>query len=212
MAILSVFERWVRFLGGLAAGGALAVIFYGLWRGLQRPVGRTSGHPPSFLRQPVFYLLAAIGYFGILYLLWRPLPVSLSVQARLLALLLGALLYFPGLGLIVWGRLALGKYYFVSSSLGAQLSQSHRLITHGPYAIMRHPMYTGILLVGLGGILFYRTWAFVFFALNFLGMIVRARREEEALREEFGDQWLEYCRRVPRWFPLYVGGRNDRKD
>ena len=47
----------------------------------------------------------------------------------------------------------------------------------------------------------YQTWTMVFLALHFPGLAVRARREEQVLAEEFGDEWQDYCRRVPRWLP-----------
>ena len=200
---LDLIEGLVKWIGGLTAVATLGVIFYGIWRGLHRPVGSTTGEFPGLLRKPAFYILASLGYFGLCYLLWRPILPDLSPPARALALILGALLYFTGLALIVWGRLALGKLYFVSTSHAAQLFIDHQLITHGPFALVRHPMYLGILLTGLGGILIYRTWTFVFLALNFLGLILRARREEQALAEEFGDQWRGYCKRVPRWLPRF---------
>jgi len=37
--------------------------------------------------------------------------------------------------------------------------------------------------------------------VDFLGLVLRARREEQALADEFGEQWEEYCRRVPGWIP-----------
>ena len=203
MALLDLAERWVRGIGGLTLLATLAVIFYGLWRGLRRPVGRTAGRPPELLRKPAFYIFAGLGYFGLCSWLWRPITLALSPPAQIVALIVGTLLFFPGLGLVLWGRLALGRLYFVSSSLGAQLYAGHRLVTHGPYALLRHPMYLGILLVGLGGILIYHTWTMVFVALNFLGLLVRAWREEQVLAAEFGAQWDEYCRRVPRWIPRF---------
>jgi protein-S-isoprenylcysteine O-methyltransferase Ste14 len=112
--------------------------------------------------------------------------------------------YFFGLGMVLWGRLALGKMYFVSSSLGVQLQKDHELVTHGLYALVRHPMYLGILMVGLGGILLYRTWTLVFVSLNFPVLLLRAKREEEALGEEFGEEWMKYRRRVPAWLPTFM--------
>jgi protein-S-isoprenylcysteine O-methyltransferase Ste14 len=127
--------------------------------------------------------------------------VALSPPLHALALAVGALLYFPGLGLALWGRSALGAMYNVSMSVGVQLHAGHRLITSGPYALVRHPMYLGIILAAWGGLLLYCTWACVFAAVVFLGLAVRARREEQALAAEFGAEWGAYCRRVPGWLP-----------
>ena len=135
-------------------------------------------------------------------MLWKPIPIVLSPAARIVALALGALLLFPGLALVLWGRLVLGKMYNVSSALGAQLYADQQLITHGPYAIVRNPMYVGIIAATLGGLLIYRTWSLVF-ALTFFGLVIRARREEQVLAAEFGQQWADYCQQVPGWIPRF---------
>jgi methanethiol S-methyltransferase len=84
-----------------------------------------------------------------------------------------------------------------------QLFKDHQLITNGPYAIVCHPMYVGLILAALGSLLIYFTWTTVYFACYAPLMIVRARREETALLAEFGKQWQEYCQHVqafiPRW-------------
>ena len=202
---LSRLESQVRRLGALALLITLSTILWGLFRGLRRPAGRRVGQPERIMNAPT-YLAIGIPYFGACALLWRPLPLTLSHPARIAALILGALLYFPGLALVLWGRLTLGRMYNVSSSFGARLYADQQLITHGPYALVRHPMYLGILVASFGGLLLYRTWTLVFTALNFLALIVRARREEQALAAEFGEQWKAYCRRVPAWLPRLRAG------
>ncbi|MEK7325043.1 MAG: isoprenylcysteine carboxylmethyltransferase family protein, partial [Chloroflexota bacterium] len=90
---------------------------------------------------------------------------------------------------------------------GAQLYADQRLIVRGPFAIVRHPMYLGVLIAALGAIPIYQTWTSVFVALNFLGLIFRARREEQTLAAEFGEQWEAYCRSVPAWIPRLRRGK-----
>ena len=109
--------------------------------------------------------------------------------------------------MVLWGRLTLAEMYNVSSSAGVQLYADHRLITHGPFAIVRHPIYLGILLTSTGGLLVYRTWTLLFTTVSFLGLVVRARREEQALAAEFGEEWEVYCRRVPGWAPRILRRR-----
>jgi len=198
--VLDSGEVWVRVAGGAGAALVLAVLLWGIWRGLQQPRGRATGRAPQMLRIPA-YIVISLAYFGTCFLLWRPLPVTLSPLSRALVLLLGAPLYFGALALILWGRLTLAHMYNLSSSLGAQLYADHRLVTHGPFAYVRHPMYLGILFAGLGGTLIYSTWTLVFFAATFFGLLIRARREEEALAAEFGADWERYCHRVPAWLP-----------
>lgn len=140
-------------MGGAAAYATLAVLLYGIWRGTRQTHGRISGQMESLLRSPWFYAAATALFLGLCRLGWIPIPVSLSPLARAWMLAMGALLLFPGLGLILWGRLALGKYYFVSTARGAQLFSDHQLIQSGPFAIVRHPMYLGLILAACGSLL-----------------------------------------------------------
>jgi len=118
-------------------------------------------------------------------------------------LISGALLYLPGLALVLWGRLALGRNYFVSTGLGAQLFADQQLVTGGPYAFVRHPMYVGLALAAWGALLIYFTWTTVYFAVFAPLLFLRARREEQALAAEFGEQWQAYCKRVPAFWPRF---------
>lgn len=88
-------------------------------------------------------------------------------------------------------------------SITARMVQDHKLATKGPYARVRHPIYTGMLgmLVATGlaighGIVLVA--AIVVFAI---GTWIRVRIEERLLRETFGPQFEEYARRVPAVIP-----------
>jgi protein-S-isoprenylcysteine O-methyltransferase Ste14 len=166
------------------------------------PPGRTTGVATQVLRLPLQAILGLL-WFGLCFVLWRPVPLTLTVPTRTVALVLGVLLYFPGLTLYLWGAKTLGGMYKVSSGLGVQLNVEHRLVTHGPFALVRHPLYLGLQIAAVGGLLLYRTWTFVFVAVNFLGLVIRARREEEALAAEFGEQWKVYAQCVPAWIPRF---------
>jgi protein-S-isoprenylcysteine O-methyltransferase Ste14 len=127
----------------------------------------------------------------------------------------GALLYFPGMAFVIWARFTLGRYYFVSTGFGAQLFADHQLVTNGPFAIVRHPMYVGLFLASIGALLLYFTWTTLFFAFFAPLLMFRARREEQVLSAEFGDQWAMYCQRVPMLVPHLSWKRIDhepRKD
>ena len=194
-------ETIIQWLGGLLAYTTLGIILFGVWRGSKRQAGRTTGLNGAWLRSPWFYLASASFFFGICYFAWIPLPQTFLPQTRAWMLALGSLLYFPGMSFTLWGRLVLGKNYFVSTGFGAQLFEGHQLVTRGPFAIVRHPMYSGLILAALGALLLYFTWTTLYFACFALLLTVRVRREEAALSAEFGEQWIEYCKRVPAFFP-----------
>lgn len=198
---LGVFERWIGWVGSAAGFVTLATaMWWGVWRGLQRPAGRTTGMAHTVLRAPR-QLAFGFLWFALCFVLWRPVPLTLSVPARVLALALGVALCFPGLALYLWGTRTLGDMYKASSGFGVSLNIEHRLITHGPFALVRHPLYLGLQVGALGGFLIYRTWTLVFVFVNFLGLLFRARREEEALAAEFDEAWDAYSQRVPFWIP-----------
>lgn len=197
-------EIVIQWVGGLLAYTTLGIILYGIWRGTQRQAGLTLGFTGSWLRSTWFYLALTLLFFGICYLLWIPVPQTFTPQARLWMLIFGSLLYFSGMSFTLWGRLALGKNYFVSTAFGAQLFADHQLITRGPFAIVRHPMYAGLFFAALGSLLIYATWTTLLFASFAPMLAVRARNEEQVLAKEFGEQWRDYCQQVPMFF-LWIG-------
>jgi protein-S-isoprenylcysteine O-methyltransferase Ste14 len=113
---------------------------------------------------------------------------------------LGAVLAAIGsVWLITAAVKTLGKEW----SLTARLVEGHKLATSGPYAYLRHPIYTGMLgmLVATG--LAFSHWLALLAAVPifFIGTIIRVRSEERLLREAFGDQFEDYARRVPAIVP-----------
>ena len=196
-------ETIIQWLGGFLAYAALGIVLYGVWRGIQRQAGRTVGLAGNWLRSWWFYLASSLFFFGIAYWGWKPLPLTFSPTIQIVVLIIGALLYFPGMLFLLWARVTLGKNYFVSTGFGAQLFKGHQLVTSGPYVIVLHPMYAGLILAALGSLLIYTTWTTVYFACFAPLMFVRARREETALSLEFGENWREYCKRVPTFIPRF---------
>ena len=200
---LQLVETILHGAGGLFAFGTLGIVIYGIWRGTRRPAGRTSGSAASWLRSALFYLAATTCFLVLSFIFWKPLPLAWSPKVRLACLLIGSLIYFPGLALVLWGRLALGRMYFVSTSFGAQLYPNHALVTYGPFAIVRHPMYAGLIAAAVGSLLLYLTWTALAFAIFAPFVMLRARREELVLSAEFGEAWQDYCRRVPAFLPRW---------
>jgi len=193
-------EKWTRRTAVLAGLAAILVPVLSYRRTDRQPRGRkTQGAAPRLTWPQMAG--ATVAYIGGGILLWRPIPLRPGQPQRLATLLAGSLLYFPGVALYLWGYASLGRLFAPSSSRGAELYSDHRLITTGPHAILRHPMYLGVLLAAFGALLIFQTWAMVPYALSSLGVIARAKREEQLLAEEFGEDWQRYCERVPGWVP-----------
>jgi protein-S-isoprenylcysteine O-methyltransferase Ste14 len=206
---LDGWEQVVRYAGfvvfaiALAHSAIVAVIAVG------RPVGRSSGLATRS-KALVVYGLGSLPWFLLFALLWRPLPVDPGDGLRAALLAVGAGLGIAGAWFYQWGRHELGAMYNVSSSLGSQLFEDHRLVTSGPYALCRHPMYLGLALAAIGGLAVYRTWSFVFALVALVLAGMKAVAEERLLAEEFGDEWARFAATVPRWFPR-LGGAGPAK-
>jgi protein-S-isoprenylcysteine O-methyltransferase Ste14 len=120
------------------------------------------------------------------------------VPARLWIVWLGFVLTVGGLAFTCWARIILGRNW----SGVVQLKQDHELITRGPYRIVRHPIYTGLLLAFLGSAIAVGEWrallATVIVGLSFWRKL---RLEERWLCELFGDQYRGYMMRVKALVP-----------
>lgn len=164
--------------------------------------GRSSGAGARLVRWPVV-LMQTILFVAVGIVLWRPAPVSFPPGIHLSILIVGSLVYFPAIALYLWGYQTLGHMFGISSGFGAILYQDHHLIQNGPYRFVRHPMYLAVILAAFGALLIFRTWAMVLFSALSWGVIVRARREDLLLEEEFGGEWETYKQHVPGWLPAF---------
>jgi protein-S-isoprenylcysteine O-methyltransferase Ste14 len=172
----------------------------GFHREQTRLHGRDSGAAARLLRWPAM-LIQTLLLVTVGIALWHPLPIYFSPVTHLSVLIAGSLLYFPAIALYLWGYWSLGRMFGISSGFGATLYQDHRLIRSGPYRYVRHPMYLAVILAAFGALLIFHTWAMVLFSVLSLGVILRARREERLLGEEFGEEWENYKQYVPGWLP-----------
>jgi protein-S-isoprenylcysteine O-methyltransferase Ste14 len=97
---------------------------------------------------------------------------------------------------------ALGEQW----SLAARVVEGHKLVTQGPYSIVRNPIYTGMFGMLLATGLAVSHWiglviAIVIFAI---GTFIRVRSEERLLREMFGPEFDAYARKVPAVIPFFI--------
>jgi protein-S-isoprenylcysteine O-methyltransferase Ste14 len=186
---------------GVAAGlTTLVVSVLGVIRAARRPAGRVSGEGRP-QPHPLGLVMLSVLFFGGIVLLWRRFPWSLSPFADAAVRLAGSLIYFSGLALYSWGRISLGRMFAASTRATARLPEGPRLATDGPYTWVRHPMYVAVFLVAAGGLLLFQTWAMVLLMATAAALPRRARLEEALLESEFGEAWVAYAGRVPKWLP-----------
>jgi protein-S-isoprenylcysteine O-methyltransferase Ste14 len=103
-----------------------------------------------------------------------------------------------GLGFSVWARIHLGKFW----SSRVTLKEGHQLIQSGPYARVRHPIYSGIALAMLGTALFSGQWRALIGAMIFVvGHWLKSRREEALLTSQFGSAYEDYRSRTGSLLP-----------
>jgi protein-S-isoprenylcysteine O-methyltransferase Ste14 len=116
-------------------------------------------------------------------------PVSLWVGVLVTAL---------GVGISIWARVSLGANW----SGTVTLKKDHELIRKGLYRWIRHPIYTG-LLAGFVGTELIEGHApgLLGFALLWLSFYIKARREENFLRQEFGEGFEEHARQTGMFLP-----------
>jgi protein-S-isoprenylcysteine O-methyltransferase Ste14 len=101
----------------------------------------------------------------------------------------GALLVVLGLAFSVWARLYIGRNW----SGTVAVKQDHELIRRGPYALVRHPIYTGLLLAFIGSALARGEWRGVLAVLIvFVALWRKLRLEERWMSETFGDEYRRY--------------------
>jgi protein-S-isoprenylcysteine O-methyltransferase Ste14 len=114
------------------------------------------------------------------------------------AFFLGAAITLAGLLFAVWARVTLGTNW----SRSVTIKQNHELITTGPYALVRHPIYTGILVGFLGTALAVTQFrAILAFALIFLSLWYKLRLEEQWMRTQFGETYVNYARHTAALIP-----------
>lgn len=113
---------------------------------------------------------------------------------------IGAAVVLVGVGLAVYARIYLGRNWGMPMSRKEQ----PELVTGGPYAFVRHPIYTGIVLAMLGSAI-GESVLWVILLIAFAPYFVySARREEELMREEFPAQYPEYMRRTKMIVPFVL--------
>jgi protein-S-isoprenylcysteine O-methyltransferase Ste14 len=128
-------------------------------------------------------------------LAWRFVPDSAVIAYTGLALTVA------GTGFAIWARVFLGRNW----SSFVTIKQDHQMIQSGPYALVRHPIYSGFLLGLLGTALALgQVRGLVALPIAFLAWWTKFRLEEKFMEQRFGDEYAAYKRRVKALIPFVI--------
>ncbi|MFI0847495.1 protein-S-isoprenylcysteine O-methyltransferase [Mesorhizobium sp. IMUNJ 23232] len=126
-------------------------------------------------------------------------PGAADRPASVWAIVLGTILFGAALVLFRISHKQLGRNWSVT----LEIREKHKLVSGGPYRLIRHPMYTSFLLMALGQAFLLSNWlvavaGLVGFAILFFP---RIGKEEQMMIENFGPQYLAYMERTKRLIP-----------
>jgi protein-S-isoprenylcysteine O-methyltransferase Ste14 len=163
--------------------------------------------PPDKKRDPSS--IVGIVLQGISYLIvwtirraWFTPVLSLGKSIEVAQAILTMVLAAGSVWLCVLAIRTLGQQW----SLAARVVEGHKLVTQGPYSVVRNPIYTGMLgmLVATG--LAVSHWIGLLIALIVfsIGTAIRVRAEAALLRETFGEEFENYARKVPAVIPYVI--------
>ena len=164
----------------------------------KRSLGITPWWRQSLLRGGIVILIiAALHLTGV----GRALRAVHAYQAHSTVLgAIGASIVLLGVGVAVYARVHLGRNWGMPMSRKAE----PELVTGGPYAFVRHPIYTGIMLAILGSAIGESVlWAVLLIVFTPY-FVYSARREEELMCEQFPTQYPDYMRRTKMIVPFVL--------
>jgi protein-S-isoprenylcysteine O-methyltransferase Ste14 len=150
---------------------------------------RTDFVIPPFALLYIYLVLAAA--FG-----WPTLSLQQFFRSEIVSWL-GVLSCVLGLLLFLWGMISFGSSFRV----GIDTDRPDRLVTTGAFALSRNPLYAAFGLVLLGEFLVFPNWLFLLYMAAGAWLFHRqVLREERHLEQHYGRQYVEYRRRVRRYF------------
>ena len=177
----------------LIAGGVVFIVFAQLAR--RRAVAERGGSLRTSTGLPQL----------VPYFFWVPyavvgLRIGPNIEVGEPLRLGGAAVSVLGVALSLWAIVTLGRHY----DLVLEVHAGHQLVRRGPFAWVRHPVYTGLGLHFIGACLATGSVLLMFgtLLLTFPAFYARARAEERLLREQFGAEYDRYAKEVGMLVPL----------
>src|SRR5262245_15348674 len=177
--------RWIITLSWLA--------FFAYWIAASTNVKRTVKRESVVSRLIVFLFCGG----GCVLLFSNPRSVRILPQNAILDFV-GSVASLFGLAILLWARRTLAGNW----SATVALKENHELIQNGPYRFVRHPIYSGFLLMCLAAAIVYgHANGFLGFVLVFIGFWYKLRQEEKLMTTRFPDEYSQYKSRVKALVP-----------
>jgi protein-S-isoprenylcysteine O-methyltransferase Ste14 len=149
-------------------------------------------------------VLLCLIVFGLLLGVLLALKVSATAitSASVFLFWLGILLMYAGIALRFYAITVLGAFFTTTVAVAPEQT----VIEAGPYRLIRHPSYTGFLLILLGFALSLTNWLslLVIMGCALIGFSYRIRVEEHVLKAQLGQRYQEYMRRTKRLIPFVL--------
>ena len=104
--------------------------------------------------------------------------------------------------LMIW---SMQKFAVFGRGTPAPIAPPSRLVTYGPHAVVRNPIYVGAILVLIGESIVFQSYVMIGYALSvwlFMHLFV-VLYEEPTLKSKFGEEYEDYRLKVPRWIPRF---------
>lgn len=146
-------------------------------------------------------LLLTGAFLGLVVLVCAPrLAPGAAIRPAWAAFAVGLAVFLTGFVMRRWSEMTLGRYFTFS----VMTSEEQPVITTGPYRIVRHPGYTGVVLVVIGAGLVSGNWLGLsgWTLLVLLPLLYRIHVEEHALIRTLGDAYRNYAMHHKRLIPL----------
>ena len=138
---------------------------------------------------------------GAIVMVFAPqIAPAADIRPPLVPTIIGLVVFAGGEALRVWSKLQLGRYFTYT----VQTSSDQPVITTGPYRMLRHPSYTGMVLIIMGIGLLWGNWLGfgVLTVTAFVGLAYRISVEETALLADLGDRYRTYAEHHKRLIPF----------
>ena len=154
--------------------------------------------PPDQRRDNRSYIYAIAMTPAAVLIFWPPAAIWPLSRTLFQSNTLGLTLVFAGAAFAGLARLSLGANW----SSRARIRARHTLSTSGPYRIVRHPIYSGLLLLFLGtAVILGQARGYIAFVIVFLTWLFKSRTEDRLLAERFGPDFIAYRRRTKALIP-----------